>query len=191
MSTQYKMASTNTRVFAIKQHIAADKEEKRRKMMMAAVSKLKYYEAVKQQTEDMFNDSAEWDDLNTDAMNPAHDELMEFLNTKIHELKIDAEGGKRFIYTLKITQDNGDEMSYNQAEFKNSADVYAFIHDMTMDDFAKDDYGYDEAPYTVPTASEIDALLDSKKSGSFTSIFSCGEESVNCVSFDLGRKQIN
>jgi hypothetical protein len=159
--------------------------------MMAAVSKLKYYEAVKQQTEDMFNDSDAWDDVNTDAMNPAHDELMEFLNTKIHELKLDAEGKKRFKYTVKVIEDSGDEIMYDQAEFKTSEEVYAFIHDKTMDDYGKDQYGYDEAPYTVPSASEIDALLDSKKSGEFKHIFSCGEESVGCVSFDVIRKQIN
>jgi hypothetical protein len=167
------------------------KEEKRRTMMMAAVSKLKYYEVVRQYTEDMWNDSETWDDVNIDAVNPAHDELMEFLNTKIHELKLDAEGKKRFVYTVKVLEDTGDEIIYDQAEFKTSEEVYAFIYNKTMDDYGKDQYGYDEDPYSVPTASDIDALLDTKKSGEFNKIFSCGEDSVGSVSFDIIRKQIN
>lgn len=159
--------------------------------MMAAVSKLRYYEVIRQYTEDMWNDSGSWDDLNTDAMNPAHDELMEFLNNKIHELKMDAEGKKRFVYTVKIEEDNGDETFHNQVEFKTSEEVYNFISMKTTTEDARDDYGYDEAPYIVPTTPEIDALLESKKSGGFKTIFSCGEESVAYVSFSVLRQHIN
>lgn len=185
------MSNPNTNKLSMREQAAAAKEEKRRKMMRDAVSKLKYYEVVRQYTEDMWNDSETWDDVNIDAVNPAHDELMEFLNTKIHELKLDAEGKKRFVYTVKVLEDTGDEIIYDQAEFKTSEEVYAFIYNKTMDDYGKDQYGYDEDPYSVPTASDIDALLDTKKSGEFNKIFSCGEDSVGSVSFDVIRKQIN
>ena len=159
--------------------------------MLAAVPKLKYYETVRQYTEDMWNDSDAFGDVNTEAMESSHNELMEFLNTKIHELKIDAEGKKRFVYTVKIEEDNGDETFHNQVEFKTSDEVYNFISMKTTTEDARDEYGYDEAPYTVPTAAEIDALLDSKKSGGFKTIFSCGEESVASVSFSVLRQHIN
>lgn len=188
MSTQAKMTSTKSSLSTIMKQIAADKEARKQKMMRSAVTYLNYYNTIKQQTEDMWNDSPEWDDLNTDAMKPAHDELMEFLNTKIHELKIDAEGGKRFMYTVKVSD---DDVCYSQFQFKTSEEVYNLINTRVMDESSLFDYGYDEAPYTVPTAAEIDALLDSKQSGEFNKIFSCGEKSDMHISFDVIRNQIN
>ena len=159
--------------------------------MLAAVPKLKYYETVKQSTEDMWNDSDAFGDVNTEAMESAHNELMEFLTTKIHELKMDTEGKKRFIYTVKISGDNGDEFFHNLVEFKTSEEVSKFISDDTMNEDAKIEYEYEENPYTVPTATEIDTLLDNKKSGGFTNIFSCGQEDINHVVFTVLRQHVN
>jgi hemerythrin len=166
-------------------------EEKRRKMMLAAVPKLKYYETVRQSTEEMWNDSDAFGDVNTEAMDSAHNELMEFLNTKIQELKMDAEGKKRFIYTVKMEEDNGDEFFHNQVDLKTSEEVSKFISKRTTNEDAKIEYGYEEKPYTVPTAAEIDALLESKKSGGFTNIFSCGQEDINALYFTVLRQQVN
>lgn len=175
----------------LKDSIAARMEKNRRQMMLAAVPKLKYYETMKQSTEDMWNDSDAFDDVNTEAMESSHNELMEFLNTKIQELKMDAEGKKRFVYTVKIVEDNGDEFFHNQVEFKTSEEVSNFISEKTTSEDAKIEYGYEEKPYTVPTAPEIDAIIDNKKKGGFTEIFSCGEEPNVCLSFIVLRQQIN
>lgn len=159
--------------------------------MIAAVPKLKYYQTVRQSTEDMWNDSDAFEEVNTEAMESSHNELMEFLNTKIHELKMDVEGKKRFIYTVKIEEDNGDEFIHNKMDFKTSEEVYKFISEKTMNEDAKIEYGYEETPYTVPSAAEIDTLLDNNKYGGFTEIFSCGEELTYSARFTVQRKQVN
>lgn len=175
----------------LKEKLAARIEDRRQKMMLAAAPKLRYYETVRQSTEDMWNDSDAFGEVNTEAMQSSHNEHMKFLDTKIRESKMDAEGKKRYLYTVKMDEDNGDEIFRNQVEFTTAEEVHAFMTEKTMNDDAKERYGYEKTPYTVPTVAEMETLLENKTFGGFMNIFACGDEDTPDINFAILRDHVN
>lgn len=185
-----KMSNPNTHKLSLREQVAAAKEDKRRKMMRDAVSQLKYFNIMKDTVEYTFADGMP-DDSNDEAMNPAHAELMKFINTRLHELQIDAAGGKRYNYKVNVAEDNGDDISHSEFNFKTSDEVYSFIHEKTMSEDGKLVYDYESEPYTIPTAAEIDVLMDKARHGYLMEVFSCGTEHVFYASFTVVRQQVN
>lgn len=166
------------------------KEENRRKMMRDAIPKLKYYESIKNTTQAMFDDGC-FLESNTEGMNPAHDELMNFINAKIQDTWMDVKGEKRFDYHVKVREQCVDRFFTDNIVFKTSAEVHRFIDDKTMDRDAKDMYDYDENPYTIPTVEEIDAIMDKQNYSRTMVIFECGDKNLTHIEFTLFREQIN
>lgn len=158
--------------------------------MLDAVPQLKYYTIMKDAIEYTFADGMP-DELNDTCTIPAHTELMKFINTKLHQLQIDAAGGKRYNYKVNLAEDNGDDIQHSEFNFNTLDELHSFIVDKTMSEDGKLDYDYESEPYTVPTPAEIEALMDNARHGVLTEIFRCGTDYVSSASFTVLRKQIN
>lgn len=113
-----------------------------------------------------------------------------FFNNRIAELELDVAGKPRYLYTLSIDEDNGDEATHSTEKFNTSQKVYDYMYNVTMNEDAKDTYDYARKSYTVPSATEIDAIMDTAQYSS-KNIFSIGEECSGSIAFTLKRHQVN
>ena len=185
-TVSWNMPSTATPVAPTKitdyKKIAAERKETRRKeMMAAAIPKLAYMKTLL----DLIK-AAPCSDATT-----CRNEILADFNTKIANLEVDAAGLPRYNYILSYKMDNGDDITHNQKEFNSSQMVYDFINDMVLTEDGKDDYDYSEKAYTVPSAAEIDSMMDAHRYNDSKQILFVGEEFINSVEFTLKRTQVN
>jgi hypothetical protein len=161
---------------------AERKEAARQKMMAAAAPKLTYMKSMLALIEAAPTSS----DVST-----CRDEILAGFNTKIQELELDAAGLPRYIYTLSYEMDNGDETTRDEKQFNSSQKVHEFIHNWVLSDDGKDEFDYSEKNYTVPSAAEIDSIMETNKYNNPKQILFIGEEFLNSVAFTLRRTQVN
>jgi len=162
--------------------MAERKEAAREKMMATAAPQLAYMNNMKAIIEAT---------PSTDETSSTKSETLAFFNNKIEALELDAAGKPRYIYTLNIKDDNGDEVTHDVKEFTTSQKVYEYIHQMVMNDDMKEIYEYDEKPYSIPSSNEMDVAMD--KSTYSKNILTIGDDdgSGNCLVFTLKRRQVN
>jgi hypothetical protein len=173
--------SVPTKTDDIRTRAAIRKEAARMLMMETAKPKLAYMKNVLSIIE-----TAPYSEETATTQAEAH----AFFNNKIEELELDVAGKPRYLYTLSIAEDNGDEVTHNSEKFNTSQKVYDYIYNMTMTEDAKEMYDYATDSYNVPSAAEIDAIMDNAKYSS-KNIFSVGDESSAFIAFTLHRRQVN
>jgi hypothetical protein len=165
-----------------KAKMAERKEAARQMMMITAAAQLTYMKNMKAIIEAT---------PSTDETSSTKSETLAFFNNKIEALELDAAGKPRYIYTLNIKDDNGDEVTHDVKEFTTSQKVYDYIHQMVMNDDMKEIYEYDEKPYSIPSSNEMDVAMD--RSTYSKNILTIGDDdgSGNCLVFTLKRRQVN
>ena len=161
---------------------AERKEAARQKMMADAAPKLTYMKSMLA----LIEAAPAPPDVST-----CRDEILADFNTKIEKLELDAAGLPRYIYTLSCEMDNGDETTRDQKHFNTSQKVHEFIHNWVLSDDAKYEFDFSEKNYTVPSAAEIDSIMEANKYSNDTRILFIGEEFLNSVAFTLRRTQVN
>jgi len=162
--------------------MAERKEAAREKMMATAAPQLAYMNNMKAIIEAT---------PSTDETSSTKSETLAFFNNKIEALELDAAGKPRYIYTLNIKDDNGDEVTHDVKEFTTSQKVYDYIHQMVMNNDMKEIYDYEEKPYSIPSSNEMDVAMD--RSTYSKNILTIGDDdgSGNCLVFTLKRRQVN
>jgi hypothetical protein len=168
----------------VRQKMAECKEANRQKMMATAAPQLAYMKSMK-----ALIDATP----STDETSSTKAETIAFFDAKIEALELDAAGKPRYIYTLNIKDDNGDEVTHDVKEFTTSQKVYEYINRMVMNDDAKEIYDYEEKPYTVPCSDEMDATMDADKYRVGKIILTVGDDDGTgyCIVFTLKRIQVN
>ena len=166
------------------QKMAERKEASRQKMMATAAPQLAYMKSMKA----LIDATPCADDTATSRA-----ETLAFFDTKIEALELDASGKPRYIYTLNIKDDNGDEIKHDVKEFTNSQKVYDYISRMVMSDDMMEIYEYEEKPYTVPSSDMMDDIMDVHKHGNGKEILTVGDNdgAGYCIVFTLKRRQVN
>jgi hypothetical protein len=142
-----KMSTTKLSMFAEKT------EQNRQKMMADAKDKLAYLNTVRNLADTTPSSSIE-----------AKNETLAFLDAKIRDLKIDADGRNRYSYNLHYAIDfgreaNGVKPEFADAKFASSQDIVDFVNQLVL----SDDMLYESDTYNIPSASEIDELLDGSR----------------------------
>jgi hypothetical protein len=165
-----------------KKRAAERKEAARQQMMLAAIPKLAYMKSMLA----LIETAPASPDVSICRI-----EILAGFNTKIQELELDAAGLPRYIYTLSYEMDNGDETTCDQKHFNTSQEVHEFIHNWLLSDDGKDEFDYSEKNYTVPSAAEIDSIMEANKYNNPKQILFIGEEFLNSVDFKLKRTQVN
>jgi hypothetical protein len=156
--------------------IAERKEAARQMMMITAAAQLTYMKNMKAIIEAT---------PSTDDTSSTKSDTIAFFDSKIEALELDAAGKPRYIYTLNIRDDNGDEVTHDVKEFTTSQKVYEYITEMA------ENYEYDEEPYTIPSANEMDSIMDTRTCGKDIVTFGDDDGSGNCIVFYLKRRQVN
>jgi hypothetical protein len=162
--------------------MAERKEAAREKMMAIAAAQLTYMKNMKAIIEAT---------PSTDDTSSTKADTIAFFDSKIEALELDAAGKPRYIYTLNIKDDNGDEVAHDVKEFTTSQRVYDYIHQMVMNDDMKEIYDYEEKPYTVPSANEMDVAMDTRTRGKVILTVGDDDGSGYCIVFTLKRRQVN
>ena len=163
--------------------LAAERREAhRQKMMVDTAPKLAYMKSMLA----LIEAAPAPPDVST-----CRDEILADFNTKIEKLELDAAGLPRYIYTLSCEMDNGDETTRDQKHFNTSQKVHEFIHNWVLSDDGKDEFDFCEKGYTVPSAAEIDSIMEANKYNNPKQILFIGEEFLNSVDFKLTRTQVN
>lgn len=141
------MSTTKLSMFENKEEAA------RQKMITDATDKLTYMKAVR-----------EFADKTPSASAAAKNYTLTFLDTQIRELKMDADGKPRYLYNLRYACDfgreyNGVKPEFTDARFTSAQDLVEFVNQLVL----SDDMLYESDTYKIPSASEIDELLDGSK----------------------------
>jgi len=157
-------------------------EEKRRQMMTDAKDKLAYLNTVRELADTTPSSSAE-----------AKNDTLAFLDTKIRELKIDADGEPRYSYNLHYAIDfgreyNGIKPEFTDVKFASSQELIEFVNQLVL----SDDMLYESDTYNIPSASEIDELLDGSKLKRMKFDINADEDEEGPVpEFEVTRTRIN
>ena len=157
-------------------------EEKRRQMMTDAKDKLTYLKTVRKLADTTPSSSTE-----------AKNETLAFLDAKIRDLKIDADGRNRYSYNLHYASDfgreyNGVKPEFTDAKFASSQDIVDFVNHLVL----SDDMLYESDTYNIPSAAEIDELLDGSKLRRITFNINLDEDEDGPVpDFEVTRTRIN
>jgi len=173
-STTTKMSTTKLSMFAEKT------EQTRQKMMADAKDKLAYLKTVRKLADTTPSSSIE-----------AKNETLAFLDAKIREMKIDAEGKPRYSYNLHYAFDFGREYNGVKPEFANvtfatSEELVEFVNQLVMDDVL-----YESDTYNIPRPSEIDERLDGSRLKRMKFNINVEEEDGPVPEFEVSRTRIN
>ena len=144
MSLTSNMSTTKITMFHEKT------EQNRQKMMADAKDKLAYLKTIRKLADTTPSSSAE-----------AKNDTLAFLDTKIRELKIDADGAPRYSYNLHYAIDfgreyNGVKPEFTDTTFTSSRELVEFVNQLVL----SDDMLYESDTYKIPSASDIDKHLD-------------------------------
>ena len=113
-------------------------------------SKLAYLKMMKEHAENT-----------TSASDEVKQETIKYFETKIRELEIDVAGRPRYSYNLRYPIDfgrehNGVQPEFAHKRFANTAEIVEFVNQQVM----SDDMLYLSDTYNIPSAADIDAMLD-------------------------------
>ena len=147
MSLTSNMSTTKSTMFHEKT------EQNRQKMMTDAKDKLAYLKTIRKLADTTPSSSAE-----------AKNDTLAFLDTKIRELKIDADGAPRYSYNLHYAIDfgreyNGVKPEFTDTTFTSSRELVEFVNQLVL----SDDTMYESDTYKIPSAAEIEKHLDESK----------------------------
>jgi hypothetical protein len=119
-------------------------------MSTHAGAKLAYMKMMKEHAEKTESGSDE-----------AKQETIKYFETQIRELEIDAVGRPRYTYNLRYPTDfgrehNGVQPEFAHKRFRSTAEIVEFVNQQVM----SDDMLYLSDTYNIPSAADIDAMLD-------------------------------
>ena len=88
-------------------------------------------------------------------------ETIKYFETRIRELEIDVAGRPRYTYNLRYPTDfgrehNGVQPEFAHKRFASTAEIVEFVNQQVM----SDDMLYLSDTYNIPSAADIDAMLD-------------------------------
>jgi hypothetical protein len=97
----------------------------------------------------------------TSASDEVKQETIKYFETKIRELEIDVAGRPRYSYNLRYATDfgrehNGVQPEFAHKRFTSTAEIVEFVNKQVM----SDDMLYLSDTYNIPSAADIDAMLD-------------------------------
>ena len=119
-------------------------------MSTHAGAKLAYMKMMKEHAEKTESGSDE-----------AKKETIKYFETHIRELEIDVTGSPRYSYNLRYATDfgrehNGVQPEFAHKRFASTAEIVEFVNQQVM----SDDMLYLSDTYNIPSAADIDAMLD-------------------------------
>jgi hypothetical protein len=119
-------------------------------MSAHAGAKLAYMKMMKEHAEKTESGSDE-----------AKQETIKYFETHIRELEIDVAGRPRYSYNLRYATDfgrehNGVQPEFAHKRFASTAEIVEFVNQQVM----SDDMLYLSDTYNIPSAADIDAMLD-------------------------------
>ena len=119
-------------------------------MSTHAGAKLAYMKMMKEHAENT-----------TSASDEVKQETIKYFETKIRELEIDVAGRPRYSYNLRYATDfgrehNGVQPEFAHKRFRSTAEIVEFVNQQVM----SDDMLYLSDTYNIPSAADIDAMLD-------------------------------
>jgi hypothetical protein len=130
----------------------------------------------------------------TSASDEVKQETIKYFETKIRELEIDVTGRPRYSYNLRYPTDFGREYNGVQPEFAHkrftsTAEIVEFVNQQVM----SDDMLYLSDTYNIPSAADIDAMLDGDSRITRTKIDINPDEDddYQVPSFEITRTRVN
>ena len=146
-----------------------------------AIVQLAYFKYIRDMVEN---------DGTTDATRKSYNEMMKFYNDRIEDLEMDASGQKRYNYILTMTDDTGSDTSTNI--FKTAKQVNEYITEFIKSEDIREAYLYDDAQdYNVPTAEEIDEMVNKIRYSIPFELCKFGDPDVSSITFTLKHIVVN
>ena len=146
-----------------------------------AIVQLAYFKYIRDMVEN---------DGTTDATRKSYNEMMKFYNDRIEDLEMDASGQTRYNYILTWTDDTSSDTSTNI--FKTAKQVNEYITEFIQSEDIREAYLYDDAQdYNVPTAEEIDEMVNKIRYSIPFELCKFGDEDEMCITFTLKHVVVN
>ena len=162
----------------------------RRKAIAEATAEVKKTDAIVQLAYFKYIRDMVENDGTTDATRKSYNEMMKFYNDRIEDLEMDASGQKRYNYILTMTDDTGRDTSTNI--FKTAKQVNEYITEFIKSEDIREAYLYDDAQdYNVPTAEEIDEMVNKIRYSIAFELCKFGDEHEMCITFTLKHIVVN